>query len=79
LSLGQEILEGENTGAELVAIMGLYQTPSQESPKMQHTTQNSISQEEEATPPSVTPSAGRIIVYGDSNCADNSHMQKGSL
>jgi len=72
-------LEGETTGAELVAIMGLYQTPSQGTQKIQQTTLNSMSQEEEATPSSITPSSGRIIVYGDSNCADNSHMQKGSL
>lgn len=70
-------MEGETTGAELVAIMGFYQTQGQGTQKIQ-TTQNSISQEEETTPSSATPIAGRIILYGDSNCADNSHMQKGS-
>lgn len=25
----------------------------------------------------VKPSGGRVVLYGDSNCLDNSHMQKG--
>lgn len=38
-----------------------------------------LSQEEEATVHVASSSAGRIVVYGDSNCADNSHMQKGLI
>ena len=26
---------------------------------------------------SVKPESGRVALYGDSNCLDNSHMQKG--
>lgn len=68
------MLEGESTEPELVAIMGLYQMQSQV--KVQVNSPNTISQEEETA--ALHP-GGRIIVYGDSNCLDNSHMQKGSL
>lgn len=78
--LGHEILEGESAGAEAVAIMGFYQTQSAKelSTPRDPIAQNTLSQEEEETPRPSAASAGRIVVYGDSNCADNSHMQKGS-
>lgn len=78
--LGQEVLEGESTNAELVAIMGFYQTQGSNEVPTQHEllAHNSLSQEEEGTSRPTLTSAGRIVVYGDSNCADNSHMQKGN-
>lgn len=80
LKLGREVLEGESTNSELVAIMGFFQTQgSNEDPTHDGLSLNSLNQEEEGTVhPSVSP-AGRIVVYGDSNCADNSHMQKGKI
>ena len=27
----------------------------------------------------MNPDSGRVVLYGDSNCLDNSHMQKGKL
>ena len=61
--------------------MGFYQTQSGSEIPTPHESlaHNSISQEEEGTVRSITTSAGRIVVYGDSNCADNSHMQKGEV
>ena len=53
--------------------MGLYQTQGQL--RMEIPSENNLSHEEEAVP--VATTGGRIIVYGDSNCLDNSHMQKG--
>lgn len=52
-------------------IMGFYQTQGQ----VLLNNQNSISQEDGGMLQPNT--AGRIVVYGDSNCLDNSHMQKG--
>ena len=59
--------------------MGFYQAQSGNEMPTPHETlaHNSISQEEDGTIRPTTNSAGRIVVYGDSNCADNSHMQKG--
>lgn len=78
---GQEVLEGEPTNAELVAIMGFYQTQRSSEIPAQHDAlpHSSFSQEEEITTRPTSGTSGRIIVYGDSNCADNSHMQKGLL
>lgn len=53
--------------------MGLYQTQGQL--KIEVPSENSLNHEEEAV--QVATTGGRIIVYGDSNCLDNSHMQKG--
>lgn len=50
---GADVLEQPDAPAELVPVLGLYQT-------------------------GVTKRAGTVVVYGDSNCLDNSHMQKGS-
>lgn len=60
--------------------MGFYQTQGASETPTTHEAlaHNSISQEEEGTIRPTVTSAGRIVVYGDSNCADNSHMQKGS-
>lgn len=77
---GQEVLEGEATGAELVAILGLYQVQDQPGlAQVEPVAENTISGEvdEGTSRPASSSTAGRIIVYGDSNCADNSHMQKG--
>lgn len=76
--LGQEVLEKESTDSELAAILGFYQAqgPLQTEPPSEASVQNVFSQEED-TPRTTTPVAGRIVVYGDSNCADNSHLQKG--
>ncbi|KAK4019943.1 hypothetical protein OUZ56_001941 [Daphnia magna] len=76
---GQEVLEGESTGGgELVALMGFYQTQSSNEFATSHEAliRNSISQEDDITLRPTLASSGRIVVYGDSNCADNSHMQK---
>lgn len=80
MELGKEVLEGEGTESELVAIMGLFQAQGQPvSVQPETIASNTISEEgEEVTlRPVPATTAGRIIVYGDSNCADNSHMQKG--
>jgi len=69
---GEEVLEGDPTDPELVSIMGLYQTQGQL--KIEVPSENSLNHEEEAV--QVATTGGRIIVYGDSNCLDNSHMQK---
>ncbi len=59
--------------------MGFYQTQGASETPTTHEAlaHNSISQEEEGIIRPTVTSAGRIVVYGDSNCADNSHMQKG--
>lgn len=77
------MLEGELTGPESVAIMGLFQTQSlaanaihQEVTVAPDLTASEEGEEGTPKPAASMPSAGRIVVYGDSNCADNSHMQK---
>ena len=65
-----EVLNGETTAAEMVPIMGLYQPAGPV--LVDDQILNSLSQED-----GTATAAGRIIVYGDSNCLDNSHMQKG--
>lgn len=75
-------MEGESTGGgELVALMGFYQTQGSNEFAASHETlvRNSLSQEEDVTTRPAVTSSGRIVVYGDSNCADNSHMQKGII
>lgn len=61
--------------------MGFYQTQSSNEFATSHEAliRNSISQEDDITLRPTLASSGRIVVYGDSNCADNSHMQKGTF
>ena len=56
-----EVIKGETRLAKDVAVLGLYQTESGKGAG-------------ESVP---LKHGGRIAVYGDSNCLDNSHLQKG--
>ncbi|KAK8402593.1 hypothetical protein O3P69_000762 [Scylla paramamosain] len=56
----KEMLEAENESVQDVPILGLLQTES-----------NSVADNADKS-----QSLGRLVVYGDSNCLDNSHLQK---
>ena len=58
---GHEVIKGEALGAKGIAVLGMYQTKGLEDA-------NDL---RKASP------GGRIALYGDSNCLDNSHLQKG--
>lgn len=63
--LGTEMIEGTTRTAARVPILGLVQTYKDEEDG-----ENAIKGSSGIT------SGGRIAVYGDSNCLDNSHLQK---
>ncbi|MPC27483.1 membrane-bound transcription factor site-1 protease-like [Portunus trituberculatus] len=56
----KEMLEAENESVQDVPILGLLQTES-----------NSVADNTDKS-----QNLGRLVVYGDSNCLDNSHLQK---
>ena len=64
--LAHEMLEGETVRSPSVPVLGLLQTESEDEP-------NDESDGALDTEPKL---AGRLVVYGDSNCLDNSHLQK---
>lgn len=81
---GQELLlESESRSTMSVPILGLFQTSDYKNIKKVHNedrSNNAISDKENVEKDdakdqiSVVP--GRIVVYGDSNCIDDSHLQK---
>ncbi|XP_014609822.1 PREDICTED: membrane-bound transcription factor site-1 protease [Polistes canadensis] len=82
---GEEfILETETRTSKLVPILGLLQTKHYESIKENDSIikNNDIKDSEEDFPEDnhekehVNDMPGRLVVYGDSNCIDDSHLQK---
>ncbi|XP_011879959.1 PREDICTED: membrane-bound transcription factor site-1 protease [Vollenhovia emeryi] len=78
---GQELLEKESGVLKLVPILGLLQVTSKKDVKMTHNKiNNEIGQadqnDEKHHAKEQTSTSGRLVVYGDSNCIDDSHLQK---
>nr|XP_050867945.1 membrane-bound transcription factor site-1 protease isoform X2 [Vespula vulgaris] len=81
---GQEfLLETETGSSKLVPILGLLQTKRYDSAKENYNIKdNDIKDFEEEFPEEnhekerVNDMPGRLVVYGDSNCIDDSHLQK---
>lgn len=77
---GKELLLEKDPGAPtLVPILGLLQVKSENDVKVKHdeakeimltdeNEKNRVKEQASATP-------GRLVVYGDSNCLDDSHIQ----
>jgi len=74
---GQELLEKEKGTSVLVPILGLLQLISKKDIKESYKDEinNQIPQAEKNNVEEQTTS-GRLVVYGDSNCIDDSHLQK---
>lgn len=80
---GQELLTKSQGGhAELVPILGLLQTKAKYDTDNKHlynVNSNVISNDdgnEEIKKDAITKYPGRIVIYGDSNCIDDSDQQK---
>ncbi|XP_015585163.1 membrane-bound transcription factor site-1 protease isoform X2 [Cephus cinctus] len=81
---GQELLSETQLGtSSFVPILGLLQTKSQETVnRVYNNAENEIPDPEEKEAQAahekekINNAAGRIVVYGDSNCIDDSHLQK---
>ncbi|XP_071579996.1 membrane-bound transcription factor site-1 protease isoform X1 [Temnothorax nylanderi] len=81
---GQELLEKESGIPKLVPILGLLQVTSEKNVEMTHNDninnevdqadQNDEKQNDDVK--EQTSTSGRLVVYGDSNCIDDSHLQK---
>lgn len=79
---GQELLEKESGILKLVPILGLLQVTSEKDIEMAHNdkinnevdTANDNSEKNHVK--KQTSTSGRLVVYGDSNCIDDSHLQK---
>ncbi|RXG72413.1 Membrane-bound transcription factor site-1 protease [Armadillidium vulgare] len=70
--LGNEMIEAEKRPCKDVPILGLLQTGTEDE-KVSSDNENLIKDEDSID---TSSSEGRIVVYGDSNCLDNSHLQK---
>ncbi|XP_046428490.1 membrane-bound transcription factor site-1 protease isoform X2 [Neodiprion fabricii] len=73
------LLEGDAKQPELVPILGLFQTQSHRATDHRYDTiGNEISNDIEQNVPKNREKdiAGRLVVYGDSNCIDDSHQHK---
>lgn len=81
---GQEfLLETETKLLKLVPILGLLQTKRYNTVKEVHDTEDNNIKEVETELPEdnhekehINNMSGRLVVYGDSNCIDDSHLQK---
>lgn len=78
---GQELLEKESGVSTLVPILGLLQVTSEKDIEMVHNdkTDNEVQAAQNGEKNYVkeqTSTSGRLVVYGDSNCIDDSHLQK---
>lgn len=76
---GQELLEKEKKASALVPILGLLQSTNSEETDESYKNQidNQTPQTERSNVKEQTRSTpGRLVVYGDSNCIDDSHLQK---
>lgn len=78
---GQELLEKESGIPTLVPILGLLQVISEKDVEMaQNDKINNIVQanqnDEKNYVKEQISTSGRLVVYGDSNCIDDSHLQK---
>lgn len=66
---GLEILDADaDPVASAVPILGLLQSRP-----------NEVDVDDATTEKMFSSPSGRVVVYGDSNCLDNSHLQKGLL
>lgn len=79
---GQELLEKESGILKLVPILGLLQVTSEKDVEMAHNDKinNEVDTADENNEKDQikkqTSTSGRLVVYGDSNCIDDSHLQK---
>ncbi|KAL0128343.1 hypothetical protein PUN28_003553 [Cardiocondyla obscurior] len=79
---GQELLEKESGTPKLVPILGLLQVINEKDVEMAHDDKinnkiDQANQSDEKNPiKEQTSTSGRLVVYGDSNCIDDSHLQK---
>lgn len=81
---GQELLlESESRSTMSVPILGLFQTSDYKNIKKVHNDDHSNNVipdkenvEKDDTKDQISVVPGRIVVYGDSNCIDDSHLQK---
>jgi len=76
---GQELLEKESGIATLVPILGLLQVTNEKDVEMAHNAKIEVQADQNSKKNYVkeqTSTSGRLVVYGDSNCIDDSHLQK---
>lgn len=77
---GQELLiESESRSTMSVPILGLFQTSGYKGVEKVYKDSDDVIADEENIDKSKTKDQivpGRIVVYGDSNCIDDSHLQK---
>ena len=72
LHSGSEVVHGSSTVLSDVPVLGLYQTPGGGEGALIGDHPCSCSPAH--LPP---PAGGKLVVYGDSNCLDSAHMQRG--
>lgn len=76
---GQELLEKESGILKLVPILGLLQVTSEKDVEMAHKINEVNTADKNSEKNHVKKqmsTSGRLVVYGDSNCIDDSHLQK---